>query len=796
MTWGFAILTTTGALMLAVLSDRWRLRLLWPVALLCVSPFLVHWELQYGVLALGAFLMILAFAEVLGGRGSQGQVIAFSEKIVRIAHLSDLHYPSRSEEAATALRAALTKLRPDILVVTGDLQDHPWLDATAVRAWLEDTARGCGLTDSHGALLRDRVIVLAGNHDLFVFGLTGVHAITGPLFRRQHGIRRCEVQYVATARVAFFHLDLNPAAALFSAEGTVYVDRLDSLREAIATHPLKSEILSATRILLVHPHPLPVPYNGTDFLLATQGTHHLLRFMAEQRIHMVLHGHKHFATWSHLRVGGATDHAHFLEILGAGSAMKDGDIDSRGHNFNLITVSDAGVRRVRQYFKHPAASQFEEKPPSEPERETQALVTGKYSARYRIAEIICKAEVDGEGTAKNRYTLRGVDFRGASDAVIRLPKIRDEFGVTGRYQLASGYPAGWSLAAINPAHPVDYELRCPGAAGDAKNDTVTVINQGYGTFALDAKSALNIGLQRVEGAAAFEEQFNFTLRECVGRLRIEICFPETFAIEGAAVTVTENDHALRNEPMTKQAAACLKTIRSVLVLDLREPEPNLTYRIRWRIPFPALEEGQIGPEARRIVFERNLWSAMRQDKTQVERALAKFAEIILEELAVRLGTDDLPFDDFDLSLMVRDLERPKPGKGASKPVLYVAVSDRVAQDHFSPCVGQGNAGVAYLSGNPRFFDWDAPDIAAVYDGGHNGVRHRFLASYPLVELTCGLPLLVLNIGTASPASATIMRPLASRALVQSVLPRLHTAVLRPLLKLASLKEGVQNVNPN
>ena len=45
--------------------------------------------------------------------------------ITRIVHISDLHFPSRDEGVARVLAESIVQKRPDVLIVTGDLVNHP-----------------------------------------------------------------------------------------------------------------------------------------------------------------------------------------------------------------------------------------------------------------------------------------------------------------------------------------------------------------------------------------------------------------------------------------------------------------------------------------------------------------------------------------------------------------------------------------------------------------------------------------------------------------------------------------------
>jgi hypothetical protein len=56
----------------------------------------------------------------------------------------------------------------------------------------------------------------------------------------------------------------------------------------------------STTIAVLHHHPIPVPHEGSDFFLVLQNAETLIQLIAEMDINIVLHGHKHRATFSSL----------------------------------------------------------------------------------------------------------------------------------------------------------------------------------------------------------------------------------------------------------------------------------------------------------------------------------------------------------------------------------------------------------------------------------------------------------------------------------------------------------------
>ena len=141
------------------------------------------------------------------------------------------------------------------------------------------------------------------------------------------------------------------------------------------------------------------------------------------KIDVIVHGHKHRATWSHLRIGGTSVEPFFIEVLGAGSAMKAGDHYPRGHNFNVIDVAPAGARHVRQFFKHPDADRFTETAASAAEDGLSRLIRSRFRQPYRARRLTWTVQADEEGDARNELAFEAVVFNKGLDAYeILLPQ--------------------------------------------------------------------------------------------------------------------------------------------------------------------------------------------------------------------------------------------------------------------------------------------------------------------------------------------------------------------------------------
>jgi len=755
------------------------------VILFPLPGWVTDWSWWGGAVAAGAGALLLLVALIDGLWTAKGDTVPFDRPTLKIAHLSDLHFPTRSNEAADALRVSLRTQAPDILVITGDLQNHPVIGAEAARKWIAETARDwCGITDPK------RVIVLPGNHDLFVTGLFGIGPLGEWLFRRTHKAPRTGVIYVKTANVVFLCLDLNPLFAVVSAEGTVYEHRLRALAEAMEKHPEQAGIQSATRILLVHQHPFPVPYCGTDFLLSTRETHRLLRFVAEKRIQVILHGHKHFATWSDLRIGGGGDYPRFVQILGAGSAMKRSDFDTRGHNYNVLTISDVGVRRTRQFFKPADQKVFVEKAPSASERIMQNMVGAAFGPQYQVGEIEWAVTVGGDGVATNHYKMKCISMESQEQPLIRVRGHEDVGGQRSRYLIAEG-PPDWSLSRVEmgendaPGDP-DYVLHCPGGTG-GNDHSVTLAGHEFGSYAINGLSALNLELPLVPGTQEHEDFLRYPLREAVKVLRLSVEFPASFVIFGESMRVFEMWGGARNlRPGGRALPAPVKNGRT-LSITITDPEPNLIYQLSWRVPAVALESRDELAHARRRVFAINLWNGKDKAQTELNRVVALVGQIIIGQLQETLETEVLPDLEYDISVMIPTKDAPRK--------LGILTGSKVKDEAFRMRIGCGNAGLAYLGGATQYFDVDRAAKNAMTDTyfpNAAGNKHSFLASYPLLDTRTKLPFAVVSLGAIGTDSGKIMLPIAESECQEKILTELHRDVLPELFRLASMKERPGN----
>jgi hypothetical protein len=326
---------------------------------------------------------------------------------VTIAQISDLHINRKVKPAITdMLKAILQDVRPDVLVVSGDLanQPVPWQMKKAANLVREiwDLCRPA------------RVIVIPGNHDVKFWGNFGLRRLTRIPFEIY--FRRPELDgkpfwlsdsrsgWTSRARaatrlalnalwwkgqemrepvivdlfpdhpewgLAVFAVNSNSLAEMMAA-GKVESHDLQQLYAALKNaeqpeeegkgsgqEPQKKSERFAFRykVAVVHHHPAPIAEAPTDAIARIQDSFMIFynagRFMQElsrRRFNLVLHGHKHVAGF--LRVGCEFKNGErtVLPVAAAGSASHPAPDDTRGHHLHVIEIFDDDTASLESWF--------------------------------------------------------------------------------------------------------------------------------------------------------------------------------------------------------------------------------------------------------------------------------------------------------------------------------------------------------------------------------------------------------------------------------------------------------------
>ena len=231
-----------------------------------------------------------------------------------LAHISDLHFGRVDPAAAAALRRALTKLAPNLVVVSGDLTQR---------------ARAAQFREARAFLdtLPKPQLVVPGNHDVPLYNV----------FKRFLAPLRNYRRIVTTDLEPFFIDDevavvgVNTARSLTFKGGRINEDKAERVRERLFGLPE-----GVTKIVVTH-HPFDVPEGGEEMGHIVGRARMALERLAGCGADLLLAGHLHEAHVGHTseryQVAGVS-----ALIVQAGTATSDRTRESP-NSFNVLRVS-------------------------------------------------------------------------------------------------------------------------------------------------------------------------------------------------------------------------------------------------------------------------------------------------------------------------------------------------------------------------------------------------------------------------------------------------------------------------
>jgi 3',5'-cyclic AMP phosphodiesterase CpdA len=192
-----------------------------------------------------------------------------------IAQISDLHFGAHEPAVVAHLHAALAAIKPDLIVVSGDLTQR------AHRSQFAEAAGFLERLETDGF----RLLVVPGNHDVPMH--KPVSRLFWPLRRYTRYIARGRSCWYADQEIAV--LGLATAHGLTVKDGRLTRIQIRSIADCFAAAPA-----GAARILVTH-HPL-VPLPGDEpgeIEPALRGAHRALEAVKAAGVHLVLAGHHH-----------------------------------------------------------------------------------------------------------------------------------------------------------------------------------------------------------------------------------------------------------------------------------------------------------------------------------------------------------------------------------------------------------------------------------------------------------------------------------------------------------------------
>lgn len=289
------------------------------------------------------------------GEGQMDRAAADPETGWVLAHLSDPHFActerinwhdlrgkrilgylrwklyrqgEHRQSLLTRLRADLARMKPDHIVVTGDLTQLSLpLEFDKARRWLV----GLGAPD--------RITVVPGNHDAYVrtdwhqtFARWTDYMVSDPMHRQTGPVRGLDDLFPTLrirGRIALIGLSSAHPSAPHLAVGGIGVrqlERLTALLKQIAGRGL-------FRIVSIHHPPVSGIVSRRKQLTDSAA---LLRVISRCGTELILHGHAHKTT-SHF----LSTHSGTIPVMGAPSISSLGRTRQRRASYGLYTITSA-----------------------------------------------------------------------------------------------------------------------------------------------------------------------------------------------------------------------------------------------------------------------------------------------------------------------------------------------------------------------------------------------------------------------------------------------------------------------
>ncbi len=713
----------------------------------------------------------------------------------RIAHISDIHHERLDQGVSDRLTEALAIAHPDFLVVTGDFVDNFW-KLSAAKQWV------LRLCDSVGIDPNTRLLTVPGNHDYRVLGNVGYRPITGHWYRKHfEGSNKSRIVLHEEFGICFIRIDSNPAMRGL-ARGTVNRRQLKAIENEIAalSDADRRFFSKATKIALVHHHPLPVPYEGSDTFLILNKAQNLIQFLAEHKVDCILHGHKHRAPHSIVCVGTCAGTNRTIEVVGAGTAVAGGpDHEARGHNFNLITVEDSGLMFVQQFFAQGGEAFREEVAYPYVGHALGRVYERAVAAGHKYKRIDWFVQINEEGDGLNEITYsqltpttpNPISFVGPFNytcdtghlSEARLIPHKTSAGVTLVTDQAKRRSRNLEFTihfegGPTAQRPVDFGIRC-------LDFNSLAVNEASFRRKYPSRAGRPASESEEKELKEVTEHFSMTLLYPPG---YKLDHPPSFEILGPEGGV----HSWLSTALQPAFHFCQQL--GICSLSVHKPPIGYSYRVAWQLPRDGLPPESANP-AHAAVVERfaglmlNLSvpsnSQLRKD---VEKVMDAFAHLVANYINALLHTSATDFSQIEVSVMAYDARNP-----TEPPKLRIAAGTHAATDDFALEIGDGNAGRAYSGNKYRIFDAELAQRDLIYEtyvAREGRQPHHFLYSIPLrhpesPHLIFG----VLNVGTFVPAQGRLLKSLNTSDESNAwLLEQAHSYVLRRLRELANITD--------
>ncbi len=649
----------------------------------------------------------------------------------RILQISDLHFGAGVDvKVETQVRNIVAEVQPDILIASGDLVDSP------KRKLREEAAK---FLDS---LLKTitkpcELIVIPGNHDYK--GLFGSVEV-GTKARR-----RFDAQFLNQALwtnglfyrerpdlgVLIAGFNSNPPRFEWNAAGKVDGLALQELENRFPDAAAFGEASPLFRIAVVHHHALPIVFVSTEREARLEERHMVfynagtfLWTLNRKGFHLVLHGHKHFASFQRVGHEFADRGRRELAVAGAGSALHPHPDDPNGNHLQVVHLYDDGTAELDSWFysaevrRKPGVSQH-----------YPIVDLAEVAHRRRRSFALQRKLSAGELRREIRITEDGFSEIDLQLRHCRIPEGCERSGYLFSLEVFKpAYLRRVELAHIDSAPPLarlDPTLRNLRAYRGNIDFQRTYTAQDPG-FNLACRYRLMNGhaLSKFDFQRKYRDQtYEYVTLPCfevAGTLTLIVYFPQNYALQAlgldAAVLYKPGpmkdlddykfDELKLHAGETERVRERLFREASRIVLQCSDPVPGFVYQVRWTFPdvnaTPAAGWDAVNywSDKKRALLEIAAGAA--RQEFSAAGVYNRLRQILRElESGIRRNLNAGP-EEMDLTLLAFD-EREKALRVVASNLGKIEDLSRISLG-----TGEGCAGFAFEKDRPLFY---APTLA-------------------------------------------------------------------------------------
>lgn len=238
--------------------------------------------------------------------------------MVRLAHVSDLHFGTEAADAVKALQTTLHELAVDVVIVSGDLTQ---------RAKRSEFAAAKHFLDA----LECPIVTVPGNHDIPLFN--PVRRALRPFSRYRESFGSTDTRCLSFGHVRI--VAVNSVRRERHAEGRITLQR----RLQVAAMARAAGVDEVTLVVVHHPPFLPPPASKS----APRGRLDARACDAwkEAGVRLILSGHVHRPFLTNVATADEPTTARGLWVLGAGTTLSKRVRDGFPNSCNIIDIPSA-----------------------------------------------------------------------------------------------------------------------------------------------------------------------------------------------------------------------------------------------------------------------------------------------------------------------------------------------------------------------------------------------------------------------------------------------------------------------